>query len=314
MSERPERRHVYQNHHLDSTRWNYFEQRPGDIVVSTSYKAGTTWMQTIVANLLYPNGDLPMPATEMFPWLDMRIFPLESNLNLLAAQSGRRCIKTHLPLDGLPYRDDVRYLMVGRDARDVFMSLLNHWGSHTPAFYQVMNGVPGRVGDPFPEYSGDPRAAWREWITRGWFEWESEGYPYWGHMHHAATWWAFRELPNIRLVHYADLLEDLEGQMREIGAYLDIEVPESRWPHVVNACRFETVKRDPERMVGDMSFAFRGGAQTFINKGTNGRWRELLTAEDLALYDAAKQRVLTPDCAEWLEHGWLSQRRGDATS
>ena len=302
---RPAIHHVYQNHHLDSTRWRYFEHRPGDIVISTSYKAGTTWMQTIVGNLLYPNGDMPMPATQLSPWLDMRIFPLELPLNQLAAQIGRRCIKTHLPLDGMPYRDDVRYVMVARDARDVFMSLLNHWGSHTPAFYMAMNSVPGRVGDPFPPFGSDVRAVWRDWMTKGWFEWESEGFPYWGHMYHCSTWWPYRDLPNIKLVHYADLLADLDGQMRDIATFLELEVPEERWPHVVDACRFETVKKDPEKVVGDMSFGFQGGAQTFINKGTNGRWRDVLTPDDLELYEAAKARVLAPDCAEWLERGWL---------
>lgn len=47
----PQRTHVYQNHHLDSTRWNYFAHRPGDIVISTSYKAGTTWMQSIIDHM-----------------------------------------------------------------------------------------------------------------------------------------------------------------------------------------------------------------------------------------------------------------------
>jgi aryl sulfotransferase len=302
----PQIRHVYQNHHLDSTRWNYFQHRPGDIVISTSYKAGTTWMQTIVANLLYPNGDMPMPATELGPWLDMRIFPLELVLNRLAAEQQRRFIKTHLPLDGLPYHDDVRYVMVGRDPRDVFMSLLNHWGSHTPEFYLMMNSVPGRVGEPFPEFVDDVPARWRDWISRGWFEWESEGYPYWGHMHHCSTWWEYRHLPNVKLVHYADLLQDLDGQMRDIADFLRIDVPEKRWPAVVQACRFETVKKNPEKVVGDMSMSFKGGAQTFINKGTNGRWRDVLTAADLELYEAAKARVLPADCAAWLEGGWLA--------
>ncbi len=93
--------------------------------------------------------------------------------------------------------------------------------------------------------------------------------------------------------------------MRNIATFLDITVPEERWPHVVEACRFETVKKDPEKVVGDMSFGFRGGAQTFINKGTNGRWRDVLTADDLTLYEAAKARVLAPHCATWLERGWL---------
>ena len=74
---RPELRHAYQNHHLDGPRWLRFAQRPGDIVISTSYKAGTTLMQTIVANLLFPDGELPLPANDLAPWIDMRLRPYE---------------------------------------------------------------------------------------------------------------------------------------------------------------------------------------------------------------------------------------------
>ena len=63
----PSRRHVYQNHHLDSTRWNHFEHRPDDIIISTSYKAGTTWMQAIVGALLNPNADSPAALTALSP-------------------------------------------------------------------------------------------------------------------------------------------------------------------------------------------------------------------------------------------------------
>ncbi|MDP6652471.1 MAG: sulfotransferase domain-containing protein, partial [Gammaproteobacteria bacterium] len=48
--------------------------------------------------------------------------------------------------------------------------------------------------------------------------------------------WEFRHLPNIRLIHYNDLRSDLEGQMRALAAYLEIEVPEERWPSVVHEC------------------------------------------------------------------------------
>ncbi|MDA0339598.1 MAG: sulfotransferase domain-containing protein [Proteobacteria bacterium] len=301
---RPEIRQIYQNHHLDSTRWDYFDHRPGDIVISTSYKAGTTWTQTIVGNLLYPNDDLPMPATHLSPWLDFRVFPLENVLNQLKAQDTRRFVKTHLPLDGLPYWDNVKYLVIARDARDVFMSLLNHWGNHTPQMFMNMNNLPGLVGDPFPPIDDDPKITWRNWITKGGFEWETDGYPMWSHLSHAATWWEFRHLPNIKLIHYSDLLADLEGQMRDIADYLEIEVPEDRWPHVVDACTFATVKKDPEKVVGNMDFGFKGGAQTFINKGTNGRWKGVLDDDDLALYEAAKARAMPPDCSEWLENGW----------
>jgi len=48
---------------------------------------------------------------------------------------------------------------------------------------------------------------------------------------------------------------------------------------------------------------WEGGAKTFFNRGTNGRWRDVLSEDELALYDAAAKRELTPDCRSWLENG-----------
>lgn len=303
MSDLPQRTRVYQNHHLDSTRWNWFTPRPDDIIVATSYKAGTTLMQTIVGNMLFPDGNVPGAITELSPWLDFRMFPLELVLGQLEAQQHRRYIKTHTPLDGLPYYTEAKYLCVSRDPRDVFMSLLNHWGNHTPELYMGMNGVPGRVGDEFPHFSGDIKAIWRDWITRGWFDWEGDGYPYWSHLSYAQTFWEHRDRSNIRLVHYNDLRADLDGEMRGIADYLGIEISEDLWPDVVRRCTFEEVKKDPSKVVGEgIAFAFKGGGDTFINKGTNKRWVGVLDDEDLALYDEAMAK-LPADYAAWLENG-----------
>lgn len=308
MSTQPQLQHVYQNHHLDTRRWDDFKPRADDIVISTSYKAGTTLAQTIVTNMLFPHGDMPGSVSAISPWLEMRLGPLDEILTSLEAQTHRRCLKTHLPLDGLPFFDEVKYVVVGRDPRDVFMSLVNHYGSHTPQFYELMNSLPERQGDPFPDYheryDGDIHKLWQDWITRGWFPWESDGYPYWSHLHHAKTWWEFRHLPNIHLIHYRDLRADLEGQMRALADYLEIEVPESCWPDVVHACEFETVKANPEKVLDPMiDMVFKGGGQAFIYKGTDGRWKGVLTDEELAQYRAAMGRTLPADCARWLEAG-----------
>lgn len=303
MSDLPKLEHIYQNHHLDTMRWNWFTPRDGDIVISTSYKAGTTFTQTIVGNLLFPDGNLPGPATAISPWIDMRIIPLELILGQLEAQTHRRYIKTHLPLDGLPFHQNVKYICVSRDPRDVFMSLLHHWDGHTDGFYMAMNGTPGRVGEPFPRFVDDTKTTWRNWMTKGWFDWESDGYPFWSHLGHALTWWKYRDLPNIMMLHFNDLLADLGGEMRRIAAYLDIEVADEMWPDVVERCRFATVKKDPGKVVGEnISFAFKGGADAFINKGTNDRWVGVLDDEDLALYDEAMGK-LPPDYATWLQNG-----------
>src|SRR5215203_6432344 len=45
------------------------------------------------------------------------------------------------------------------------------------------------------------------------------------------------------------------------------------------------------------------GAQVFIHKGTNGRWADTLTPEDVAEYEARAVRELGPECARWLATG-----------
>lgn len=295
--------HIYQNHHLDTTRWNYFTPRDDDIIISTSYKAGTTFTQTIVGNMLFPDGNLPGPATDISPWLDNRVMPLELVLGQLEAQEHRRYIKSHLPLDGLRFFENVKYICITRDPRDVFMSLLNHWGSHTEAFYALINGIMGLVGEPFPHFVDDTKATWRNWMTRGSHEWETDGYPYWSHLDHALSFWKYRDLPNIMMLHYADLLSDLDGEMRRIADYLEIAVPDEHWDDVVKRCTFAEVKKNPGAVIGEeIGLFFEGGADAFINKGTNDRWVGVLDDEDLALYDKAMSK-LPEDYAHWLQNG-----------
>lgn len=169
---------LYQNHHLDSTRWQAFHPRPDDIILSTSYKSGTTWMQGILRQLVFLNQPMP-PLDNLSPWLDRRARPLEEILAKLDPQTNRRFIKSHLPLDGLPFYPHLKYIIVGRDARDVLMSLWNHYSHYTDAQYANLNETEGRVGPPMPPCPADIHEFARNWLTRGWFAWESEGYPFW---------------------------------------------------------------------------------------------------------------------------------------
>jgi len=171
-------KHLYQNYSLDSLRWNFVTLRDDDIVIATSGKTGTTWTQGIVANLIFLGRDLPAAPLAMSPWLDLRVIPLELVLTPLERQTHRRFIKTHLPLDGLRYDQRVKYLYVGRDTRDVFMSLWNHYRSFTEAALTEFNTTPGRVGPELPPCPNDIHEYWRTWITRAWFAWENEGYPF----------------------------------------------------------------------------------------------------------------------------------------
>src|SRR5438270_4572214 len=110
----------------DSARWEGFTFRPGDIVISTPPKCGTTWMQRLVALLVFDGPDLPAPMANVSPWLEMQLAPTADVVAVLDAQTHRRFLKSHTPLDGIPFHDDVIYISVGRDPRDVAVSSRHH--------------------------------------------------------------------------------------------------------------------------------------------------------------------------------------------
>src|SRR5206468_2547901 len=116
----------YRNLVYDSARWDGFEFRDGDIVISTPPKCGTTWTQMLVAMLVFDATEFDRPLALISPWLDMSTRPLDSVLADLDAQTHRRFIKTHTPLDGLPWDERVTYVCVGRDPRDAGLSMDHH--------------------------------------------------------------------------------------------------------------------------------------------------------------------------------------------
>ncbi|PHR58329.1 MAG: sulfotransferase [Robiginitomaculum sp.] len=300
----PKKTREYTHHPLiDGTRWQAYTHRPNDIVISTSYKAGTTWMQTIVANLLYQDGNYPAPVSVMSPWLDMALPPLDQIAAGLEAQTQRRFIKTHLPLDGLPFFDGNRYIVVGRDARDVFMSMWNHHTNYTGQIREALIGFSQQTGRAFPLDYPDIHSFWQDWISKSWFDWESDGFPYWSHFHHIKTWWDYRHLPNIHFVHFADLLNDPASQIRDIAAFLDVPIEEDLFAGILQRISFKGMKRNFTAIMPEAADIWRGGGKTFMNKGTNGRWKDVLSDAQITQYQAAIKNELSDDCAHWLETG-----------
>jgi aryl sulfotransferase len=282
---------TYQNHTLDSTRWLHYSPRADDIVIATPYKSGTTWMQIIVMHLVFQ--DLQVrPINEFSPWFEVRFRDFDDILPRLEGQNHRRFIKTHLPLDGLPYYEQVKYIVVGRDPRDVFMSLWNFYRGFSDDLYEQINSTWG--GTPFPHCPDDIHDFWRDWIEKGWFDWETEGFPFWSNMRHVQTWWDYRHLPNILFVHFGELLRDLESEIELVADYLAIDLAPDMRSQIAEAVTFKQVKKNSEQL---------GRAGDFFHKGTNGRWRGVLSDGELQQYRHAVDRELTPECARWLENG-----------
>lgn len=286
------------NHHMDSTIWDRFAFRDDDVIVATYAKSGTTWTQQIVGQLVF-GGAPDVPIHEISPWLDLRVMPPET-MAQLEAQTHRRIVKTHLPLDALTFSPKARYLYVARDGRDVLWSLYNHHANGNDLWYQLLNETPGLVGPPMPRPDPDIRRYFRHWLA-------NDGQPFWSYWENIATWWAARDLPNVKLVHFAALKADPEAEMRAIADFLGCDIPENRWPTILEHCSFEYMKAHAQNVAPLGGAIFDGGAETFINKGVNGRWRDLLTAEDCAAYEREAVAKLGPECAQWLATGVLRE-------
>ena len=312
--QKPERLHIYQNHHLDSTRWDAYTPRDDDIIISTAYKSGTTWTQSIVRELIVHHlspwlnpESLPLPDNRSSPWIDARFGDaLEVMSERLETQIHRRFLKTHLPLDGLPFFPQVKYMVIGRDARDVFMSLWNHYLGYTDQFYQHLNQSANLIGKTFPRCPESVHLFWRYWITQGWFEWESEGFPFWGNMHHTQTWWNYRYLDNIQFFHYADMLANPRKEIQRMKNFLQIEVSDQVISTIIQKTSFSAMRERAIKRTESERTTFKDGAKGFFFKGTNDRWHGVLSTDELEMYQRTKSLVLNQACASWLEEGYSS--------
>jgi aryl sulfotransferase len=291
----PQKTRELHNHHFDSTIWNDFRFRDDDIVIATYAKSGTTWVQQIVGQLIFA-GREDLAVAELSPWLDLRIPPKEVKLPEIEKQSHRRFLKTHLPVDALVFSPKARYVYIGRDGRDVAWSMYNHHANANQLWYEALNDTPGRIGPAIEPPPDDVRQYFLDWIER-------DGHPFWPFWENVRSWWAIRGLPNVLLLHFADLKKDMPGQIRRIAAFLDIAIDESRWDAIVEHSSFDYMKAHATASVPLGGAFWEGGAQTFVHKGTNGRWRDILTAEDCADYKRRALAELGEDCAAWLGGG-----------
>ncbi len=293
----PTKTREMQSHHFDSTVWNDFKFRDDDVIISTYGKSGTTWMQQIVSQLIF-RGQEGLPVAEMSPWLDLRVPPAHVKLAAMEAQDHRRFVKTHLPVDALVYAPQAKYIYIARDGRDVVWSLYNHHVKANDKFYDALNNTPGLVGPPLGRPVDTVVQSYHDWLDK-------DGYPWWSPWENILSWWNIRHLPNLMLVHFANLKKDMPSEIQRIATFLEIDVEEDLWDKIYEHCSFAYMKANAPASVPLGGTLWEGGAQSFIHKGTNGRWRDVLSAKEAKKYEDLATEKLGEECAHWVITGEL---------
>ena len=215
----------YRTWGIDSTGWDAYAPRPGDIIIATAPKCGTTWMQQIVSSLVFRDATVRALPT-VSPWLDARVGASASpDAQALARRPTAVFPKSHLPIDGLPLYDEVRYIHVARDGRDAFMSMHNHFTGYSEAqlasFDRIGLADPA-IARPYPRPPTDPAEYFRLWMSTGVVAGQTDGTPAPSFFDTQIGYWAERRRGNFLLVHYNDLVEDREAEMRRIAGFLEI--------------------------------------------------------------------------------------------
>ena len=292
---------------MDNARWDGFEFRPSDIVISTPPKCGTTWTQMLCAMLIFDGPDFPAPLSELTPWLDQTIRPLDDVRAIYAAQKHRRFIKTHTPLDGLSVREDVTYIVVGRDPRDVMVSMEHHLANMDLERVLALRGA--AVGNhdldtlaPRPPVSDDPGERFRAFVHAS----KDAGVVCLASvLHHLDTAWQLRHAPNVVMCHYADYSKDLRGEIVRLANALDINMNPDRAQALAAEATLERMRDRADDVLPNAGAIWKDD-QAFFRAGSFGEWRRRVNDDDLADYDRTVEAIVSSELAIWAHDGRIA--------
>ena len=293
-SKHPLHRLSYKDALTDTSRWEQFPAAEGDIFVVTPAKNGTTWMQTIVTFLVFGSSDLDFVPAERSPWFDVIFNSVEETLETLSQDNKRNIIKTHTPLDGVPFYEGASYIGVYRDPRDAFFSMRNH------ADNMVMDlRERDAEGNPI-ELSVEE--SFRKFIEAEYLSGDL-GKGLASRVHHLRCFWELKNRPNIHLFHYSDLLRDLKGQMLRVAAAINVDIEESSLEQLVEAATFTSMRAKSEKFVPGGKKGFWHDPKEFLKKGGNGQWQGIISEDLLEQFDARLKDLAGDEMANWLVNG-----------
>jgi hypothetical protein len=213
----------------------------------------------------------------------------------LDAQQHRRVIKTHTPLDGIPLDDRVTYIVVARHPLDAAVSLYHQQLNLDRVRWAELTGNAPPDGTKPPATLHDSLLAWIEMDLDPRAHLDNLPGVAW----HLSDAWSRRAEPNVVLVHYDDLQQDLDGAMRTVAGRLGIAVDEQAWPALVDAARFASMKARASDAVPERDGVILDHDR-FFRAGVSGARHEELTPAEIARYEARMRALAPPDLLRWL--------------
>ncbi|MFP6773001.1 MAG: sulfotransferase domain-containing protein [Alphaproteobacteria bacterium] len=123
---------------------------------------------------------------------------------------------------------------------------------------------------------------------------------------HFQSYRRFANLANIQMFHYSDMKSDLPATISALARFLGIHVTADDVRQMSRIAGFQNMRDNAAQFTPHADDGLYKSDENFFNKGVGGQWRDVLNAEDLALYDGRMSALLTAEDIAWLHHGAAS--------
>jgi hypothetical protein len=259
-----------------------FIARPGDVLITTAPKAGTTWMQQIL-HQLRSGGDADFfSIDDVVPWLELPRSgkTVKAILDQYEAIADPRIFKTHCTWEQTPGTDTARIILSSRDPRDCCTSYYHHVMDMTDEARQ-------RIGTDRHKSFDDVFESWMDFA--GWYR-------------NIQGWWPHVNEDNVLWLRYEDMKLDLPGSVDRILDFLDWDITAEERERAIEYSSFDWMHVHADKFTRQLAMdkpAFKPGG--LIRKGRVGDHKTLLSAEQERRILAKAHDMLTPDCLAFLE-------------
>ena len=225
----------YRNRYSTRIGHALLRRRQEDRYIAAYPRSGSTWLRTILSNVLVPNANgNPSVFNQLIPAVSIRNAPV---INRLASP---RLIMTHR--DWQPEISKAVYLV--RDGRDALISSYHYY------------------------ISREQRQAS---LDEFWSEYMGEVYgPLW---HHQITSWlksgADKMGDHLLVVYFEALKNDTHQQVRKVCDFLDIEYSQPQLDHAIEYASLENARAIERQNKGELA----NSHQSFYRDGASLQWK-----------------------------------------